>query len=91
MCPAAVVGVMPWRKRICLDAESEIGSAGYQAQGCLRATVVLKAGWDVVQGVVPSCVFSGVDCAVRYEIVRCAAQGSSMFLCVEIHLGVLLV
>ena len=46
VCPVAVVGVMPWRKGSALDTESEVGSVGYRAQGCLRATVVAKAGWD---------------------------------------------
>ena len=54
----AVVRVMPRQKGSVLDAECEVGSVGHRAQGCLRATVVAKAGRNVGYSVVPSCVFS---------------------------------
>ena len=44
----AAVGVMSRQKESVLDAECEVGSVGCRAQGSLRATVVAKAGRNVV-------------------------------------------
>ena len=44
----AVVGVMSRQKESILDVECEVGSVGRRAQWSLRATVVAKAGQNVV-------------------------------------------